>query len=218
LKHLNKKALFFDLDGTLLDSFEGISNSFNYAFKVNNREMFTESVRNYIGPPLAHTLEKMFDKEDDIIKMIKSYREYYLEKGVFECKLYDGIDEVLKELKRRGYRLYVATSKPTQIAILLLKRFKVFDYFINIFGAEDDSKSGSKDLVLKRALDESGEDKEKSLMIGDSVWDRKGAEFNGVDFASVMYGFGERDTIYSDDNYFNAETVSDILKYLPDNK
>lgn len=215
MNHLNKEALFFDLDGTLLDSILGITNSFSHAFGRINRSLPNEPIRNFIGPPLSHSLEKYFDNEEDIAMMIRNYREYYLDKGLYECKLYDGIREVIKELFDRRYRLYVATSKPTPLAKILLDKFQISDYFIDIYGALNDTNKGSKDIVLKYALETSGEEKEKSLMIGDSLWDRDGAKVNGIDFGAVLYGFGDRETIDYPDNYFTAETVMDILKFLP---
>jgi phosphoglycolate phosphatase len=213
LRRLNKEVLFFDLDGTLLNTLEGITNSFNYALDKAGRELIG-SVKNYIGPPLAHTLERLIDDPDDIIKIIADYRKYYIEKGVYECAPYEGIAGTLKELKTRGYRLYVATSKPTQIAISLLKRFNLADYFIEIYGADDDSKSGSKDKILNKALKSSGERADNSIMIGDTVWDLEGAALNGVAFGAVTYGFGDGDTIIKPDNIFTAESPVGILKFL----
>lgn len=212
---LNKEAIFFDLDGTLLDSLEGITNSFIYAFGKINRTMPNEPVQNFIGPPLAHSLAKFFDSEEEVAKVTSIYREYYLDKGLYQCKLYDGIMEMLKELNRRGYRLYVATSKPTPLAKMLLNKFNVTGEFVAIYGAENDTNRGTKDIVLKEALEDSEEPKDKSLMIGDSLWDREGAIVNGIDFGAVLYGFGERHTIDYKDNYFTAEIVMDILQFLP---
>ena len=215
MSRLNKEALFIDLYGTLLVSIQCITNSFKYAFNKIGKSMPDKPIRNFIGPPLSYSLAEFFSSDEDIEKVISYYREYYIVKGINECKLYDNVLDMLSQLKSRGYKLYVATSKPTELAKSILSRYGADKYFIKIYGAENDSKRGSKNLVLEYALADSGEDKSNSLMIGDSLWDREGAIYNEVDFAAVLYGFGDRETIDYPDNYFTAETVLDIINYLP---
>ena len=109
-----KKYIFFDLDGTLTDSAEGITNSVAYALKRNG--IFVEdktSLNVFVGPPLVESFMKYyhFDREK-AKKSVGIYREYFEEKGMFENAVYPGIPELLAELKKDGYKLYVATSKP----------------------------------------------------------------------------------------------------------
>lgn len=213
--HLNKKNLFIDLDGTILDTYEGIYNSFVYAFDKMGMEMPVDNVKKFIGPPLVDSMEQFFDKKEDVDRIIAFYREYYVDKGLYECKPFDNMGEVLKELKSRGYKLYVATSKPFKVSLQILKDFGLFDLFDSIYGAMDDTKRGSKDKVIAYALEDSKVDKSETLMIGDTLFDRLGAKDNEMDFASVLYGFGEESDIVRETNLFNAETVKDILNYLP---
>ncbi len=215
MRYLDKEALFFDLDGTLLNSLEGITNSFIYAFEKLKKKLPNEPISNFIGPPLVNSLERFYDDPEEISEIIKCYREYYHNKGVYECKLYDGIKELIYELHEYGYRLYIATSKPTLFAKkIIIEEFGMKDVFIEIYGASDDSRLSSKENILRQAFQSSGEDAVLSLMIGDSIWDKKGAIANNVDFAAVLYGFGERESIFDESNYFNAETVDDVGRFL----
>ena len=110
---------FFDLDGTLTESSLGITNSVIYALKkFGIEETDRTKLYSFIGPPLTDSFEKFcgFTKEQ-CAEAVRYYREYYREKGIFENHVYDGMEEVLKELKRRGKTLVVATSKPEPFAI-----------------------------------------------------------------------------------------------------
>lgn len=213
MKLSGKDAVFIDLDGTIINSYEGIYNGFNYSFKKMNIDMPNIDIKQFIGPPIEYTMSKLFSKAQ-IKDIIAIYREYYVKKGLFECHLYEGMEETLHTLKDRGYMLYIATSKPQKMAETVLKHLKIDKYFIDIYGALDDSKDGAKERVLRYALKKSGEDKTKSLMIGDSEWDYKGAKANNIDFGAVLYGFGSNESIMHDDNFFTVDKSIEILNYL----
>jgi phosphoglycolate phosphatase len=115
------KNLLFDLDGTLLNSYEGIYNSFVYAFKKNNKDLPKEGVRAFIGPPLVDSFKSLYPDNETVNNMVESYREHYLPIGQFESKLYDGVVEMLDKLSKKGYKLYMATCKPVKIANEILK-------------------------------------------------------------------------------------------------
>jgi phosphoglycolate phosphatase len=213
--HLPKKTLLFDLDGTILDTIPGITDSFHYAFNKLGITYPDSGIREFIGPPLAYSFSKIFTDEAEIKRGTETYREHYTTIGMYNCAPYEGVPEALLELKRRGYKLYVCTSKPTPLALVLLEKFDLLKLFIEVYGAEDDSQRGTKTGVLSYALSHSGEKKEDSLMIGDTLWDKEGADNNGVDFGAVLYGFGSRDTIDFPTNYFIVEKALDILNFLP---
>ena len=211
---LNKETLFFDLDGTLLDTIPGITDSFHYAFNKLGLTYPDSGIREFIGPPLAYSFSKFYSEEADIKRASETYREHYTTIGMYNCALYEGIPETLSELKKRGYKLYVCTSKPTPLALILLEKFELLKFFIETYGAEDDSQRGTKTGVLAYALSHSGERKENSLMIGDTLWDKEGAANNCVDFGAVLYGFGSRATIDFPSNYFTVEKAIEILNFL----
>ena len=118
---MNIRTILFDLDGTLTDSGEGIMNSVEYALnkygiKVEDREQ----LRTFVGPPLADQFSKFcsFSKEEGH-RAVDIYREYYQVKGIYENEVYEGIPEVLEELKNAGYQICMATSKPEKFAKLI---------------------------------------------------------------------------------------------------
>ena len=106
------KTIFFDLDGTITDSAPGIMNSIKYALEKNHLPMLSEEqLRSFIGPPLRGQFCKVCGLADEeSARMVEDYREYYRDKGIFENNVYDGVIEMLDKLRKKGFRLAIATS------------------------------------------------------------------------------------------------------------
>ena len=110
--------IFFDLDGTLTDSADGIVNSVRYALeKQGIVPPAREQLLPFVGPPLLDSFHKYYglDREQGM-QAIEAYREYFTDRGWKENSVYEGIPEVLKQLKDAGAHLYIATSKPEPFA------------------------------------------------------------------------------------------------------
>ena len=135
-------TIFFDLDGTIIDSGEGVSNSVLYALERFGIKETKENALKFIGPPLAESFKEFygFDSEK-ATRGIKIYREYYREKGIYECYLYDGIKELLGWLKSEGYKVVLCTSKPEEYAHRVLNYFGILDLFDFACGATMDEKT-----------------------------------------------------------------------------
>ena len=137
----NIKVVAMDLDGTLTDPAIGITNSVSYALKkweidVPNRQ----ELYKFIGPPLHESFSKYYGfSKEDAVKSVEYYREYFATKGLFENSVYDGVIEMLTELKSRGKRLIVATSKPEIFSKRILEHFELEKYFDFLAGATLDS-------------------------------------------------------------------------------
>ena len=118
------KRLLFDLDGTLTDSSEGIINSVLYALRKHHIvEDNHESLRAFIGPPLIDSFMQKYNvSQNKAEQMTTSYREYFSEKGIYENKLYDGISDMLRDLKANSFRCFLATSKPKVYAEKILEQ------------------------------------------------------------------------------------------------
>ena len=188
------KVLLFDLDGTLTDSEEGILNCVRYGlescgFPVPEYEV----LRAFIGPPLMYSCTHFCGlSKADSESVILKYRERYSEKGIYENRLYDGIKELLSDLKKAGYKIALATSKPEVFALRILEHFDIAEYFDaaagSTIGREDETKADMIRLAMKR-LGLHEEDKPFVLMTGDRKHDIIGAHECGIDAAGVYYGF-----------------------------
>lgn len=205
--------LLFDLDGTLTDPEQGISNAVKYSlsyFGVEEKDM--KKLRGFIGPPLIDGYMDIcgFSYDNAVIARDK-YREYYSEKGVLENSIYPGIKDLLEEMKLMGKRMFVATSKPVYYADIILKHFGILSYFEGVFGAEMSEKQHRKSDVIKKVVSNAGElDLKKHLMIGDRKHDLIGANEVGIDSIGVLFGYGTKEELMEHNPKYIAETVLDL--------
>ncbi len=210
-------TLFFDLDGTITDSAEGIINSVIYAMKkIGVKETDRQKLVAFIGPPLVESFHSVYGiPKEECGHMVKLYREYYEEKGIYENRVYDGIPEVLKTLNEAGKTVAMATSKPTKFAVQILDHFHILNYFSYISGAKAGGEEGTKNEVIIKALEMGKiQDRSRVLMVGDRDLDILGANKAGIDSLAVLYGFGSRQEIDEANPTYVAETVHDILNYV----
>ncbi len=209
--------LFFDLDGTIIDSSVGVCTSFAYALKVYGIEVSDLSeLRPVLGPPLKYAFENFYGfSEEDSDAAVAKYRERYADVGVFECTVYEGIEDLLKKLNLAGYKLVLATSKPVIYAKRILEHFNLQTYFYDISGADFSRGISEKDEVLGDIISKLDiEDLSSVLMIGDRKYDLIGANKFGIDALGVLYGFGDIDELSAYPNVGIAGTVEDVEAFL----
>lgn len=187
--------IFFDLDGTLTDPFEGITKSVQISlrhFGINVEDR--EELKCFIGPPLWESYMKYYglSREDAEVAVAK-YREYFSVTGLFENEVYEGIHEFLKELRGKGLRLTVATSKPAVFSQKILDKFELSQYFSFLSGSELNGERVKKADVIEYAIANLGiTDRSGILMIGDRHHDIDGAKSCGVISCGVLWGYGDR--------------------------
>ena len=187
---MTKKAIFFDLDGTITDSGEGIMNCATLALEhfglpVPDREQ----MRVFVGPPLDQTFIKFGVPADKTDEAIKVFRSRYTTVGKFENFPYPGVADMLQSLKSQGHRLFVATSKPEVMANEVLRHFDLDGYFEQIAGATLDGSRSHKADVITYLLGLTG-DVGQTLMVGDTAFDVIGAAAHGIPTIGVSWGYG----------------------------
>ena len=209
--------LLFDLDGTLTDPGEGITNSVAYALRKQGIEVTDrKELYCFIGPPLSESFSRFFGfSMEESLRCVEYYREYYRDKGIFENLLYDGIPELLATLKSRGKKIILATSKPELFAKQILDHFGLTEYFDHICGASMDESRNKKAAVIEYALETAKlDDLARAVMIGDREHDINGARLNGLDSIGVLFGYGDRPELEAAGATYIAESVEDILKFV----
>lgn len=211
--------MFFDLDGTLTDPAQGITNSFIHALKYFGLEIPSyEELCKLIGPPLPYSFETFFGfPHDKAMQAVAKYREYFSTKGLFENKVYDGIPELLQKLKEQGKHLVVATSKPEEYSIKIIEHFNLSKYFDYICGSLMDESRSKKDEVIAYALQRCGlneSDKSKVLMVGDRFHDIEGAKKNGLKSCGVLFGYGSCAELEDAGADFIVKDVMGILEAI----
>lgn len=217
MDYTNKKAILFDLDGTLTDSSQGIINSLKYALKAYNICDYDEKMLDmFLGPPLLEVFQVHFGfDKTKALEAVEVYREYFREKGIFENRLYEGIETMLKSLAADGRQLILATSKAEVFAIKILEHFNIQQYFSVVAGSNLDGTRIHKDEVIHYALEKAGiTDKCSALMVGDRKYDILGAKEAGLDSIGVLYGYGNREEFENAGASLIVDTVDDLLEAL----
>ncbi|MGH1832369.1 HAD-IA family hydrolase [Enterococcus gilvus] len=197
-----KKIVLFDLDGTLTDSSEGILNSIRYMLEKKGLAISdTETLRSFIGPPLADSLKALYGiSEAEAQEAVESYREYYADQGIKQLTVYPGVEKMLTDLSV-DYSLAIATSKPEFFAEQVIENTGLTKYFTGIFGADLAGDRSKKADVITYALEQLEGD--TAVMVGDRKFDILGAKDNQLKSIGVLYGFGDRQEL--------AEAGADLL-------
>ena len=206
--------IFFDLDGTLIDSSEGIHNGFVQTFERLGLPVPSDKkIRTFMGPPLEVTFKEEIS-EEGAAQAVKIYREYYETKGQFEAHLYDGIKEVLQELKQNpNKKIYITTSKNEPVAQKMCQHLGLTAYFDGIYGSTPAALH--KADVLQRAITENQAPKDSSVIVGDTKFDLIGGKTVGIKTLAVTWGFGTNETLLAENPDLvahNTQELWDILK------
>lgn len=188
------QTILFDLDGTLTDSGLGITKAVMYALGQMGYEVpRRESLFKFIGPPLHTSFQRYYGMDEaQSIEAVRQFRVYYNDIGILENLVYDGVPEMLAELKKCGLRLVLATSKPEAAAIRVMRHFGLDEFVPDIVGGTDDPSRNTKGKVIGYALKTFDIDPAGALMVGDREHDVLGARENGIPCVGITYGYGDR--------------------------
>ena len=215
MKHYD--VVLFDLDGTIIDSGKGVLNAVKYALRHYGDPIpEMEELRKFMGPPLKESfMEVCGYDEKKAVEAIDVYREYYREIGIHENEVYEGMAELIADLKADGRCVIVATSKPEEFAKLILGELGISEHFTYIAGADMAETRAEKEQVLEYALKENGiVDHSQVVMVGDRKFDINGAHAFGLDSVGVLFGYGSREEFEAAGATYIVETASELRKLL----
>ncbi|MGG1790166.1 HAD family hydrolase [Bacillus mycoides] len=191
-------TFLFDLDGTVTDPKKGIVNSVLYALeKVGIEELHVSELDSFIGPPIQQSFVERYNmNEGEVERAVFYFREYLKQRGLLENSVYEGIPNLLKQLKDTGNRLFIATSKPTIFARQVIEHFQLTNYFEDIIGSNLSGTRIKKEEIIAHILQQNeGLNKEEVVMIGDRKHDIIGANHNGIASIGVLYGYGSENEL-----------------------
>lgn len=210
--------VLFDLDGTLTDSGEGIINSVIYSLKKRGiTEDDREKLKCFVGPPLEESYRRYYGFNDiESKKAVEYYREYYQEKGIFENNLYNGIENLLLNLKNNGKKLILTTSKPEYYAEKIVRYFKIEKYLDGVIGSNMDGTLTDKKELIEKVLETkcSRSNKSEIVMVGDRKYDIIGAKKNEIKSIGVLYGYGTREELISAGADHIADNIENLNKII----
>ncbi len=212
-------TLLFDLDGTLVDSGEGITKCAQYAlaqFGIHVDDYHT--LRPFVGPPLEDSFKEFYGFSDEkAAEAVQAYRERYFEKGIYEQAPYPGVTDFLHTLRGRGYTMAIATSKVQLQAERVVNELfpQLGPYFDYIFARDNACTLHTKADVINHGLAVMGiTDRSKVLMIGDRKFDIQGAKECHLDSLGVLYGFGSREEFEAAGADYICKDFSEVLNLL----
>lgn len=190
-----KDVIFFDLDGTLTKSEEGIIRCVQYALRELGMPVpAKKDLFYFIGPPLVDSFLTLPGfTEAMALEATALYRKRYTAIGIFENELYPGITDLLEVLDEAGFLLATASAKPEVFVRHITDHFGLTPYFREIGGASFDASRRTKSAVIAEVLNRLGlqKTKERVLMVGDTAYDVEGARKIGIDCVGVTYGYGK---------------------------
>lgn len=210
------KYIFFDLDGTLTDPQEGITNCVKYALEsFGIYEADYSMLLRFIGPPLVDSFHDFYGfDEEKALRAVEKYRERFSSVGLFENKVYDGIYDMLRKLVDSGHVLVLATSKPKVYADRIMARYRLRPYFRLICGSELDGTRNNKDEVIEYAIEKLKCPRERIIMVGDRRHDIAGAKKCGIASCGVRFGYAEPGEIEAAGADFIADNTEELLSVL----
>lgn len=188
------RGIIFDLDGTLLDTSEGVLSSVRHTIKtMGYRELPEETLLTFIGPPVKRSLMEHYGLDDaEADRATAVFRDQYKNVDLLKARPYDGILPLLERLKSRGFLIGVATLKREDYALTILEHFGIAERCDLICGSDFASKMQKTD-VLDKCLKGLNLSPAEAVLIGDTASDGSGAKCSGTDFIAVTYGFGPSD-------------------------
>lgn len=217
------KAVIFDLDGTIINSGEGITKCVQYALKsFGIEEPDLKKLECFVGPPLDVMFREKygFSREQAWEGTLK-YRERFDKTGIFECELYDGVADTIRSLKEKGYYIALASSKPEIACKRILEHFSLTKYFDEIVGATLDGSISSKQEVLEelgRRMAQLSITKDEMCLIGDTKFDVIGANQYGIPCIGVSYGFGTKEELNAAGAVAVFAHIREVGDYIESNK
>lgn len=212
------KVVVFDVDGTLLDTSEGVIESVKYTIKKHNlKELDDVTLKTFIGPPIQDSFARVYGLKGPILQeLATTFRNQYKDVDLLKAVPYEGIFDLIQKLLDEGMKVAIATYKRQDYASAIMEHFGFDKYTDIIYGADHENKLKKRDII-ERALRDSGvTDYMDAVMVGDSDNDAIGAESIGTQFIGVTYGFGFKNA--EDVNKFKnigaASTCLEIASYI----
>lgn len=210
--------VIFDVDGTMLDTTEGVLASVKYTIDKFGYDMLSEEqLKSFIGPPVQESFARHYGLSGDILQeLATAFRDRYKDIDLLKAVPYNGIYEAFDALRENGIKTAVATYKREDYAITLLKKFSFDRYTDIIFGGDHENKLKKSDIIEKCIATSKVTDKRRVVMIGDTLNDAVGAEKIGVDFIAVTYGFGfKSEADLNNTSYVGcADTPMGVLDFI----
>ena len=208
------RCILFDLDGTLLDSYEPITESLNAARAAFGLGEFSrEEVVRMVG----HGLEQLMAQalgEPNVAEGVRIFRERYEVVSLPKSRLLPGVEPTVRELSRRGYLMAVVTNKPAVFSRRILQHLNVSDLFPFVYGPDLAPAKPSPEMIF-RCLQDLACDRRETILVGDMLVDQETARNAGIAFFAVPTGSESRENLLKARPQQLLDHFEDLLLHLP---
>jgi phosphoglycolate phosphatase len=197
---VSRTGIFFDLDGTLVDSLPGIEFSVREALSVCRLPPPQCSLRELIGPPIRKILSQVSNvaEEGTLDALERAFRTSYDGEGWRKTVCFAGAEYVLRTMQDRGHVLFVVSNKPRNVCLQILRREKIIECFEAVVTRDSRSREyRGKEEMIEALMNERAMSPEKCFMVGDTAEDARAAVAVGIKFVWMTYGYGTMNEICS---------------------
>ncbi len=214
MKETRIRGAIFDLDGTLIDSYQAIYLGFHHAYtQMGLSPMSFEQVKRVVGLGLDHTFRELLG-EERVPRALFLFRKKYEEVFRENTRLLPGVREVLETLHGRGIRLAIATNKLGRFSREIFEYFGMEKLFTVILGDGDVPQNKPNPEMLRLAIEKMGVEKERTIFVGDSVIDIQTGKNAGVQVFAVPTGNTDRRDLENAGPAVMLERLLDLLSYV----
>ncbi len=211
------EAVVFDLDGTLLNTLEDLTDSVNVALRAYHcQEKSIEQVRTYVGNGIRKLIERCLEggeNHPDFEAIFTAFKEHYKDNCQNKTRPYDGVIELLRTLKAQGKKLAIVSNK-ADFAVKELNNYYFGEFNMVAIGeSENVARKPAPDTVYQ-ALKELNVTKDKAVYIGDSDVDVQTAKNAGLTCISVLWGFRDRALLEQNGAKYFANNCAEVLDLI----
>lgn len=208
-------CILFDFDGTVFDTVEGITKSVRYAINKLGLDAELDELRCFAGPPLVDKFMEVFGFDKAAAEQaVIDFRERYKPIGLYECRVFPGIKELIIKLRAAGKTVGLATSKPQELAEELLEREGMLDLFDVLFGSRHNVANNEKWQVVTWAMEECGAKPDRTILVGDTKYDVEGAHKVGIPCVGVRYGYAAEGELEAAGAEYIVSDMSELEELL----
>ncbi|WP_434353504.1 HAD-IIIA family hydrolase [Psychrobacter sp. HD31] len=210
----DKSLIIFDWDGTLQNTIGLIVDAMQSAAKTQGLSISEQAVKGIIGLEIMIAIQQLFPQADEAtcLKVLQSYGDYYIDNAE-HCKLYDGVESMIKALSKQGRKLAVATGKKRVGLQRSFNHTNIQAYF-TASRCADESGSKPNPAMLKEILTQTNTPLKSAVFIGDSIYDIQMANEIGMDSIAVTYGCEKPQVLASQNPTYVVNTVAELANFL----
>ena len=214
---MSYKAVLFDMDGTLLDTLEDLCDSTNHALRqMGYPPRGIEEIRRFIGNGAEKQIRRAVPEgtsEEKIMETLAAFRAYYQDHCQIKTKVYDGLLDMLSELKEKGVKMAVVSNKP-DAAVKKLNREYFGDRLDYAIGPSDGVRCKPYPDMAEEALKALGVEKKDAVFVGDSEVDVQAGLNAGLDVIAVSWGFRSREVVIEAGASKIADDAHQLEKFI----